>query len=219
MAQQESSNPESQFVAPRASNDAVCIWLYAGKPGVSRTTRVVREDIYSDKVSGAENQQERLIEFRGWVIGFADGEGCFSIGFVRQPDRPGRRGYMTGFQVSHEFAVTQGASGVACLEHLREFFGVGDVIPNKRYDNHREHMYRYVVRRRDDLLETIIPFFRQHPMLSPKQANFAKFPHCVKHVVRGRHKTTDGLIEIAEIAQTMNRKKPRHDLIRILRGH
>ena len=96
-------------------------------PVVSRTTRVVRTDIYSDKVAGAENQQERLIEFRGWVIGFVDGEGCFSIGFVRQPNRPGRKGYRTGFQVSHEFAVTQGASGIACLEDLREFFGVGDV--------------------------------------------------------------------------------------------
>jgi hypothetical protein len=170
-------------------------------------------------VTGAENQQERLIEFRGWVIGFVDGEGCFSIGFVRQPDRPGRRGYKTGFQVSHEFAVTQGASGVACLEQLREFFGVGHVVPNKRYDNHREHMYRYVVCRRSDLLETIIPFFRKHPMLSPKQQNFEKFACCVELISAGRHKSTEGLIEIAEIAQTMNRKKPRHELIRILRGH
>ena len=34
-------------------------------------------------MTSAENQQERLIEFRGWVIGFVDGEGCFSIGFFR----------------------------------------------------------------------------------------------------------------------------------------
>ena len=66
----------------------------------------------SDNPGGADNQQERLIEFRGWVIGFVDGEGCFSIGFIRQPDRMGRRGYMTGYQVAHEFAVTQGASSV-----------------------------------------------------------------------------------------------------------
>ncbi len=188
-------------------------------PVVSRTTRVVRADIYSDKVTGAENQQERLIEFRGWVIGFVDGEGCFSIGFVRQPNRPGRTGYRTGFQVSHEFAVTQGASGIACLEHLREFFGVGGVTPKRRYDNHREHMYRYTVRRRIDLLETIVPFFREHPMRSPKQQNFEKFARCVELISTGRHKSTEGLIEIAEIVQTMNRKKPRHDLIRILRGH
>ncbi len=79
---------------------------------------------------GADNQQERLIKL-GWVIGFVDGEGCFSIGFVRQPDREGRKGYKTGYQVSHEFAVTQGAKSIRCLEELRGFFGVGQVLPNR----------------------------------------------------------------------------------------
>jgi hypothetical protein len=180
---------------------------------------VVRSDAYSDNVTSAENQQERLFEFRGWVVGFVDGEGCFSIGFVRQPHRTNRRGYKTGYQVSHEFAVTQGASGIVCLERLREFFGVGDIVPNRRYDNHREHMLRYAVRRRDALIEVIIPFFRAHPMLSPKQQNFEKFACCVGLMAAGRHLEADGIIEIAEIAQTMNHRKPRHELIRILRGH
>ena len=190
-------------------------------PVVSRTTHCdVRRGVYSsDNVTGAENQQERLIEFRGWVVGFVDGEGCFSIGFVRQPSRTNRRGYKTGFQVSHEFAVTQGASGIACLESLRGFFGVGGVIPNRRYDNHREDMLRYAVRRRDHLLDVVIPFFREHPMRSPKQLNFEKFASCVELMAAGRHLEVDGLIEIAEIAETMNHRKPRHDLIRILRGH
>ena len=96
----------------------------------------------SNNPAGAENQQERLIEFRGWVIGFVDGEGCFSIGFGRQPDRPGRIGYRAGYQVAHEFAVTQGASSVESLYDLAAYFGVGQVVPNKRYDNHREHLYR-----------------------------------------------------------------------------
>jgi LAGLIDADG DNA endonuclease family protein len=172
----------------------------------------------SDNPEGAENQQERLIR-TGWVIGFVDGEGCFSIGFVRQPDRARRRGYKTGYQVSHEFAVTQGAQSVSCLAELREFFGVGQVLINKRYDNHREHLHRYVVRKRADLLETVIPLFRRYPMLSSKQQNFEKFARCVELIEDGHHLSPDGLIEIAEIAQTMNRQKPRHDLIRILRGH
>jgi LAGLIDADG endonuclease len=197
----------------------VRIWLYAGKPGVSRTTRGIRRDVYSDNVTGAENQQERLIEFRGWVIGFVDGEGCFSIGFVRQPGGPGRSGYRTGYQVAHEFAVTQGAQSLACLHDLREFFGVGQVIINKRYDNHLEHLHRYVVRRRVDLLETIIPFFQRHPLRSSKHEDFEKFARCVELITAGSHTTPAGLIEIAEIAQTMNRRKPRHELIRILRSH
>jgi hypothetical protein len=151
----------------------------------------------SDNPAGADNQQERLIEFRGWVIGFVDGEGCFSVGFARQSGGKGRRGYRTGWQVAHEFAVPQGASSIQCLHELREYFEVGAVIANRRSDNHREHLHRYVVRRREDLSERIIPFFEVHPLRTSKRQNFEKF---------------------AQIAQ-MNRRKPRHELIRILRDH
>jgi hypothetical protein len=170
-------------------------------------------------VTGAENQQERLIEFSGWVSGFVDGEGCFSIGFVRQPHRADRRGYKAGFQVTHEFAVTQGEQSLPVLHELRDFFGVGQVIVNRRYDNHREHLHRYVVRRRDDLLGTVIPFFREHPLRTSKRDNFDKFAKCVEWISVGRHLTVAGLIEIAEIAETMNRRKPRQELIRILRDY
>src|SRR5438067_4496987 len=111
----------------------------------------------SDNLWSADNQQERLVRI-GWILGFVDGEGCFSIGFVRQPARTDRQGYKTGYQVSHEFAVTQGAKSVDCLHELHEFFGVGQVLINQRFDNHTEHLYRYVVRKRTDLLETVIPF-------------------------------------------------------------
>ncbi len=169
-------------------------------------------------MAGADNQQERPIEFRGWIVGFVDAEGCFCIGFVRQLDRKHRKGYTTGYQVSHRFAVTQGISSVRCLEELREFFGVGRLMVNRRRDNHREHLCQYIVDRRSDLMETVIPFFRQYPLLTAKQSDFEKFARCVELVHEGHHLTSEGLIEIAEIAETMNRRKPRQELIGILRG-
>jgi LAGLIDADG endonuclease len=172
----------------------------------------------SDNPNGAENQQERLTR-AGWIVGFVDGEGCFSVGFIKQHGDANRRGYKTGYQVTHEFVVTQGEQSVACLEDLREFFGFGQVIINKRYDDHREHLYRYVVRKRSDLLETVIPFFQSHPLRSAKRQNFEKFARCVELVSQDRHLSPQGLIEIAEIAESMNRQKSRQDLIRILRGH
>ena len=70
----------------------MCIWLYAGNSEHPTLPRDVRRGVYhGDNVLGADNQQESLIELRGWVIGFVDGEGCFSIGFVRQPDRTERK--------------------------------------------------------------------------------------------------------------------------------
>src|ERR1700751_5214908 len=76
----------------------------------------------SDNPPAGENQQERLIKI-GWITGFVDGEGCFSINFIRQPDRRNRKGYRTGFQVAHEFAVTQGAKSVSRLYSFVEVFG------------------------------------------------------------------------------------------------
>ena len=162
------------------------------------------------------NQQERLVD-PDWVTRFVDGEGCFSIGFVRQPSRISRKGYKTGYQVAHEFAVTQGARSLSCLQELREFFSVGQVLLNKRYDNHKEHLHRYVVRRRLELLEVVIPFFRRYPMQSSKQHDFEKFARCVEWIEAGRHMTREGLVAIAEIAQTMNRQKSRQGLISFLR--
>ena len=105
------------------------------------------ESCGSDNSSAAENQQERLIKI-GWITGYVDGEGCFSINLIRQPHRHNRRGYKTGFQVAHEFVVTQGAKSVECLHMLRGFFGVGRVYINRRLDNHKEDLYVFVVAKR-----------------------------------------------------------------------
>ena len=138
---------------------------------------------------------------------------------MRQPGRTDRRGYKTGYQVSHEFAVTQGARSIECLNELREFFGVGQVLINQRFDNHTEHLYRFVVRRRTDLLETVIPFFEQYPLRSSKRDDFSKFARCVRMVASGQHLMHEGLIEIAQITETMNRRKSRTELIGILRDY
>jgi len=176
------------------------------------------ESYGSDNSSAAENQQERLIKI-GWITGYVDGEGCFSINFIRQPHRQNRRGYKTGFQVAHEFAVTQGASSVDSLHLLMKFFGVGNVYINKRYDNHKEHLYRYCVRSREELVKTIIPFFERYPLRTSKQDNFLKFAECIDLMGIGAHLTASGLIKIVEIAETMNHKKPRTEIIRILRDY
>jgi len=151
-----------------------------------------------DNPIGAEDQQERLIRI-GWVVGFVDGEGCFSVGFVKQPDRASRRGYRTGYQVAHSFVVVQGARSLGSLKELWDFFGVGAVSINRRRDNHREHLHRFIVSARDELRQVVIPFFRDHPLRTSKRHDFESFARCVEICATGRHLTVPGLIEIAEI--------------------
>ena len=175
----------------------------------------------SNKASRAENQQERLIKI-GWVVGFVDGEGCFSLGFVKQSSRKEkhrvRKGYKTGYQVFHEFAVTQGESSLQSLQTLEKFFGVGALYLNTRRDNHKENLYRYTVRRRDDLFRVIIPFFRKYPLQTTKRKNFELFAQGMEEIERGNHLTIKGLIRIAQITQCMNHKRDKSKLINILRN-
>jgi hypothetical protein len=148
----------------------------------------------------------------GWVVGFVDGEGCFSCPIYRCST-------MTlGWQVRPEFAVAQGASSRNVLDELVRFFGCGNVYRNARFDNHREDLYRYCVQRIGLLRDISVPFFQEHPLLTSKRENFDKFAAIVQLMAARRHLTIDGIIEISEIAQTMNFRKP-SEALRILRGH
>src|SRR5215216_3762231 len=93
----------------------------------------------SDKAMSADNQQERL-KTVGWIVGFVDGEGCFSVAIQRC------RVVKLGWQVFPEFVVTQGAKSLTALEILQQFFGCGRIFINRRHDNHKEHLYRFCVR-------------------------------------------------------------------------
>ena len=165
----------------------------------------------SDNASGAENQQERLMAPE-WVVGFVDGEGCFSCPIYRQ------RSMSLGWQVRPEFAVVQGASSRDVLEDLVRFFGCGRVFRNRRRDNHREDLFRYCVQRIGDLRGVIVPFFETHPLRTSKRDNFDKFAEIIRLMGLRKHLSIAGLIEIAEVAQTMNHRKP-SAVLRILRDH
>ena len=158
-----------------------------------------------------ENQQERLMTI-GWIVGFVDGEGCFSIPIYACHK-------MTlGWQVRPEFAVVQGESSRDVLEELVRFFGCGKVYRNARHDNHREDLFRYCVQRFGDLRTIIVPFFHDHPLRTSKRENFKKFARIIELMELRRHLSVSGIIEIAEIAQTMNHKRP-SKVLGILRDH
>jgi hypothetical protein len=154
----------------------------------------------SDNPVGAENQQERP-GFEQWIVGFVDGEGCFSISVVRNS------GCRLGWQVQHEFSVTQAASSRSALEGLGRFFRCGSIIENSRHDNHREPLMRYSVKRRADLVKRIIPFFEDNPLITAKRADFVKFVAVVHSMERGEHLEPSGLESIARATETMNRKQ------------
>src|SRR3989338_7106717 len=146
------------------------------------------------------DQQERL-EIEIWIVGFTDGEGCFSVSIYRN------NASKHGWQVFPEFVITQGEKSLSALELFEEYFGCGKIFVNKRYDNHSEHLYRYCVRSVKDLQEKVIPFFRKHRLRTAKQKDFEIFTKIVKMIADKQHLADSGLRTIAREIERMNRKK------------
>jgi hypothetical protein len=140
----------------------------------------------------ADNQQERL-KLSNWIVGFVDGEGCFSVSIFKN------RTSKYGFQVMLEFVVTQGQKSINVLEDIKSFFGCGSIFVNRRYDNHKEHIYRFCIRSLKDLDEKVIPFFKDNPLRTSKRHDFALFCKVVEMMRNRHHLTEEGLEKIRQL--------------------
>jgi hypothetical protein len=138
-----------------------------------------------------------------WIAGFVDGEGCFSISFVKNDT------VRFGYQIFTEFVITQGEKSKKALEDIREYFGCGKLYVNRRTDNHNEPLYRYCVRSRGDLQNIIIPFFKEHRLQTAKNNDFEIFAWVVAMMSEGIHLEEEGFESIKELTAQTNRRKRR----------
>ena len=154
----------------------------------------------SDNPSGADNQQERP-GLEQWIVGFVDGEGCFSVTIVRNHT------CRLGWQAQHEFAVAQAASSRGALDLVQRHFGCGRVQEQQRHDDQREPSCRFSVKRRADLVGTVVPVVEEHPLITAKRANSERFRAVFQMMERGEHLTEIGLRRIPSITESMNRRQ------------
>src|SRR5262249_50607441 len=132
-----------------------------------------------------------------WVTGFVDGEGCFHVGISSHP------GMRMHCQVLPEFTVVQHERDVRLLRELSTFFGCGVVRKN-----HGDRA-AYRVRKRSDLLRTIVPFFIEHRLQSRKRADFELFRRVLELMELDVHLTRSGVDRIRSLTARMNRGRSR----------
>lgn len=159
-------------------------------------------NISSKKVFGADNQQERL-KIAYWILGFTDGEGCFSIAVIKNKTTK------FGKQIFPEFVITQGKKSLTALKKIKKFFDCGNIFINRRYDNHNENLYRYCVRSLGDLDKKIIPFFKEHQLETYKRNDFLIFERVVRLMTEKEHLTKKGRKKILGLISRMNHRKKR----------
>ncbi len=143
-------------------------------------------------MTGVIYQQERL---DGYISGYVDGEGSFSVVVNRNAS------CKSGYQLGPEFHVSQNGDRAQVLELIQQRFGGCGYI---KRNGLRDRALVFVVRRRDDLLAKVIPFFERSPLLSSKQADFEKFAGIVRAMDAGHHRSPAGFMELLETAVSMN---------------
>jgi LAGLIDADG endonuclease len=168
----------------------------------------------SDNSSGADNQQETEIPLQldaRWIVGFVDGEGCFSVAIHANAGAP------YGWQLTPVFQVYQHEAHRAVLESLREHFGCGWIRPKGPASS----VLTYGVQARKDLLATVIPFFEQHrPIVKARAFDvFATIVRSLDAKVHLRREGFEGLVTLAYgmNAQGKQRTRPIERIIGILR--
>ena len=160
---------------------------------VSVTGRRYPEDMSRDNAPGAVNQQERL---DAYIAGYVDGEGSFHVAVQRNPCT------RAGWQLVPEFHVSQNRERRQVLDLIRDRFGCGRIQENHRGSS--DTTLVFVVRKRDDLLRRVIPFFEAQPFLSSKQRDFVTFAAIVRAMERGEHLSSEGFRKLFERAIAMN---------------
>ncbi len=156
--------------------------------------------MHSKNATSADNQQERL-KIENWIVGFTDGEGCFSVSFIKNKTTK------NGWQIFPEFVITQGEKSLPALKIFLKYFKCGKIFVNKRHDNHNENLYRFCVRSINNLQEKIIPFFQKNSLRTAKKKDCELFSRIVQKMVERKHLSQKGAMEIAKLVEQMNRKK------------
>jgi hypothetical protein len=170
----------------------------------------------SDNPTGADNQQEtvkpRLELDPRWIVGFVDGEGCFSVSVHRNPRNARATG---GWQLHPVFHVYQHERHRAVLEAFAAVFGCGRV----RSKGPGSSVLTYAVDSLLDIEGSVLPFFEQNP-LRVKETDFRLFAEVVRSMRRKEHLQPDGFERLVRVAYAMNAngKQRARTLERVLTG-
>lgn len=141
-----------------------------------------------------------------WIVGFTDGEGCFTLSRNQNLEAPRR------YTTQCEFVITQSKEDLALLHALRTHFGCGTVQEGGEASTVAYFRIRSVAQ----LATVVLPFFDQHPLRSRKQQEYLTFRKVVlrEHTRRLAHESHSvaSLLAFAEDARTRNRRgrSPRH---------
>jgi hypothetical protein len=136
-----------------------------------------------------------------YVVGLTDGEGCFYVN-VGTSSR-----YRSGVRIQMHFHIKMQERDKQLLEKVKNTIGCGAVYFQKEQRVNHTQCYRYTVSAQSDILNIIIPFFKQHPLQScSKNYSFQIFCKIAELIKSEAHLSKTGINKIRILKSKMNQK-------------
>jgi hypothetical protein len=153
------------------------------------------------------------------LVGFVEGEGCFSIAIKLYTDRKPRKTAgkrqqkkpAIGFRVSPSFRINIREDDRPILEEIRKRLGVGEIyIQNREKYKNCHNTVHYYVQTFSDLLK-VRDFFKQQTFYSKKGKDFELWCQVLGLMEKKHHLTPEGFAAICEIRSHMNSRENKLD--------
>lgn len=124
-----------------------------------------------------------------YVVGFVDGEGCFSISLNKNGNR------LPEVRLIFEIELREDDEPI--LHEIREVLNCGNIyrLEYERYAKWRPHV-KLKVSNFADISSKIIPFFQRYPLQAKKRLQFDKFCQAAELIRTKRHLTPEGIATI-----------------------
>lgn len=149
-----------------------------------------------------------------WVVGFADGEGCFHVSFNR------RQKLKVKVETRPSFSISQSGKRnppKEALELVQDFFGCGCI----RFDK-KDGTYKYEVRNLGDLWNKVLPVFETRLLKTTKLQDYKNFRQVCVLMRSNQHLNGRGLETVIDLAFEVNpsgkRKYTKADLLRFMKS-
>jgi hypothetical protein len=141
---------------------------------------------------------------KNWLLGFVEGEGCFSI-IIKKG-----KNYAQGYQVHADFSIKSTASERETLELIRNFLGeVGHIYhqdsKKKFLNTHPEAIFKVT---KLEEIKKIVDFFKDLQFISQsKKQDFENWCKCIELIEDKQHLTKEGLLKISYIRDKIHKRK------------
>ena len=130
-----------------------------------------------------------------WIVGFVDGEGCFSYSLIKNDS------LRFGYQIQGEFTVVQHERDLELLHRFKDYFGCGKVARN------HDDRYHYRVKNLKELREVIISFFEEHSLQTVKKHQLPVFKEIVLCLTNKEHLEIDGFEKVKLLVTKLSELK------------